>query len=216
MESRGQSWVWRTNALSGRSRRDAPRARPRTEPLYPRLRASKNASRERVIEDQRARLHGAIAEAVRRHGYKDAHVDEVVALAGVSTSTLYSIYGGKLRCFLGAYDAFVDQTARAVLEACRDGSTAGASAGLEASVGRLLQEISRHPAPAQLMLAEGVVLGDGARASTERAEVLFAGMLERGLARMHGDARRRRCSSGSSTASGRSRAARCSKDGQAR
>ncbi len=41
---------------------------PPPKPLYPQLRARKNASREQVAAHQRARLQGAMVEAVARHG----------------------------------------------------------------------------------------------------------------------------------------------------
>lgn len=175
--------------MSGPERRDTSCSRGGPEPLYPRLRASKSVPRERVIEDQRARLHGAIAEAVRRHGYENARVNEIVALAGVSTSTLYSIYGGKLGCFLGAYDALVDQTAQRVASAyCGQSEAGGELAGLDASLRQMLGELSQHPAGARLVLAEALAVGDPARSSIDRGEAVFAGILEQGLARQAGGA----------------------------
>lgn len=137
-----------------------------------------------MLEDQRARLHGAIAEAVSRHGYKDAHVDEIVALAGVSTSTLYNIYGGKLGCFLGAYDAFVDQTAQQVTSAyCLASAARGEPVGLHAGVRQLLDRLSQHPAAARLVLVEAPAVGAPTRACVERGEARFAGTIEQGLTR---------------------------------
>ena len=48
--------------------------------------------REDVARHQRARLEGAMLEAVGRHGFAHETIGELVGLAGVSRSTFYELF----------------------------------------------------------------------------------------------------------------------------
>jgi AcrR family transcriptional regulator len=70
-------------------------------PLYKRLpRGPHGLVRNEVIRNQRARIHGAMVEAVAQSGYEGASVKQIVALAGVSRRTFYEHFANKQDCFL--------------------------------------------------------------------------------------------------------------------
>ncbi len=74
-------------------------------PLYERLpRGPHRLNHRQVIRNQRARLHGAMVEAVAAGGYEGASIREVVALAGVSRRSFYELYANKQECFLATFD----------------------------------------------------------------------------------------------------------------
>jgi len=60
--------------------------------------------REAVARHQRARLYGAMIEAIDRQGYKATTVAHVIALAGVSRRAFYEQFANKEECFLATFD----------------------------------------------------------------------------------------------------------------
>jgi AcrR family transcriptional regulator len=80
-------------------------AAPRTAPLYKRLpHGPHRLERNEVIANQRTRIHGALIEAVARHGYEETSVKQVIALAGVSRRSFYEQFSNKQVCFLATFD----------------------------------------------------------------------------------------------------------------
>ena len=70
-------------------------------PLYERLpHGPHRSSAEAVLRNQRARMHGAMVEAVAMHGYERTSVKQVVGLAGVSRRSFYEQFANKQECFL--------------------------------------------------------------------------------------------------------------------
>lgn len=65
-------------------------------------------SRELVLENQQARLIGAMIEAVARRGYGKTSVADVVASAEVSRKTFYESFANKEACYRAAYEASVE------------------------------------------------------------------------------------------------------------
>jgi AcrR family transcriptional regulator len=59
---------------------------------------------EEVALHQRARLHGAMIEAVARNGYERTSVKQVIGLAGVSRRSFYELFENKHDCFLATFD----------------------------------------------------------------------------------------------------------------
>ena len=57
-----------------------------------------------VVRNQRARIQGAMIEAVAASGYQAVSVRQVVALAGVSRRSFYELFSNKLECFLSTFD----------------------------------------------------------------------------------------------------------------
>ncbi len=72
--------------------------------------------REEVARHQRARLYGAMIEAIDRQGYAATTVAQVIALAGVSRRAFYEQFANKEDCFLATYDITVGPRQEAVLE----------------------------------------------------------------------------------------------------
>jgi AcrR family transcriptional regulator len=57
-----------------------------------------------VARHQRARIHGAMIEAVARSGYQGTSVKQVIGLAGVSRRSFYEIFANRQDCFLATFD----------------------------------------------------------------------------------------------------------------
>jgi AcrR family transcriptional regulator len=79
-------------------------------PLYPRLpHGPHRLSRRHVVRHQRARIHGAMVEAVARNGYSTTSVKQVIELAGVSRRSFYELFANKEDCFLATFDLIADR-----------------------------------------------------------------------------------------------------------
>ena len=72
--------------------------------------------REAVARHQRARLYGAMIEAIDRQGYNGTTVAHVIALAGVSRRAFYEQFANKEDCFLATYDIAVARAKKRMLE----------------------------------------------------------------------------------------------------
>lgn len=149
-------------------------------PLYPQLRPRrKGPSRERIAAHQRARLTGAMVEAVASHGYAKTTVDAVVALAGVSTKTLYQRFGNKDACFLATLDHISEELTARVTRACA-GSSCAADA-VHGAVGALALHVATQPKAARVLLLEASAAGPEAAGRPRQAQRLFEGVLDRCL-----------------------------------
>jgi AcrR family transcriptional regulator len=83
-------------------------AAPRTGPIYKRLpHGPHRLERNEVVLHQRARIHGAMVEAIARHGYERTSVKQVIGLAGVSRRSFYEQFANKEECFLTTFDLIV-------------------------------------------------------------------------------------------------------------
>jgi AcrR family transcriptional regulator len=98
------------------SSRSKPRPRERTAPIYKRLPCGPHSFDARDISrHQRARIHGAMVEAVCRSGYENVSVKDVISLAAVSRRSFYEQFANREDCFL----ATIDLTAGRLLERTR-------------------------------------------------------------------------------------------------
>ncbi len=80
----------------------------RVAPLYKRLpHGPHRMQREEVVLNQRARIHGALIEAVAHDGYEGTTVKQVIELAGVSRRSFYEQFANKEECFLVTFDLIV-------------------------------------------------------------------------------------------------------------
>jgi TetR/AcrR family transcriptional regulator len=96
---------------AGRAGRDA--APNRIKPLYKRLpHGPHRLARDEVILHQRARIHGAMVEAVAECGYEGTSVKQVISLAGVSRRSFYEQFANKQESFLATFDLLAHQTAQ--------------------------------------------------------------------------------------------------------
>ncbi len=97
----------------------------RVAPLYKRLpHGPHRLERGEVIHNQRARIHGAMVEAVARGGYEGTSVKQVIGLAGVSRRSFYEQFSNKQECFLVTFDLVARRELGQLKDACRtaDGS----------------------------------------------------------------------------------------------
>jgi AcrR family transcriptional regulator len=93
---------------ANRPKGSARTATPRTGPIYKRLpHGPHRLERDEVVLHQRARIHGAMVEAVARHGYEGTSVKQVITLAGVSRRSFYEQFANKEECFLTTFDLIV-------------------------------------------------------------------------------------------------------------
>lgn len=89
--------------------------------LYPRLRPKRRGmAPEAVAADQRARLRGALVEAVDRLGFQAVTVRELCGLAGVSTRSFYEHFSSKEACLISAFESIVSSVGERAVAAQRD------------------------------------------------------------------------------------------------
>jgi AcrR family transcriptional regulator len=99
---------------AGRAGRDAAPKNPNhIKPLYKRLpHGPHRLDRDQVVLHQRARIHGAMVEAVAECGYEGTSVKQVISLAGVSRRSFYEQFANKQESFLATFDLIAHQTAQ--------------------------------------------------------------------------------------------------------
>jgi AcrR family transcriptional regulator len=96
---------------AGRKGRDS--AANSIKPLYKRLpHGPHRLARDQVVLHQRARIHGAMVEAVAECGYENTSVKQVISLAGVSRRSFYEQFGNKQESFLATFDLLAHQSAQ--------------------------------------------------------------------------------------------------------
>ncbi len=90
-------------------------------PLYERLpHGPHSLDHRQVISHQRARIHGAMVEAVAENGYAQTSVRQVVELAGVSRRSFYEQFANKEACFLATYDVIAGRGVKRIRRAHED------------------------------------------------------------------------------------------------
>lgn len=95
----------RVGKSSSRAKGSARTPSGRVAPLYKRLpHGPHRLERGEVILNQRARIHGAMVEAVAQGGYDGTSVKQVIGLAGVSRRSFYEQFANKEECFLVTFD----------------------------------------------------------------------------------------------------------------
>ena len=86
----------------------AAKGASRAGPLYKRLpHGPHRLQPDEVVLNQRARIHGALIEAVAHDGYDGTSVKRVIELAGVSRRSFYEQFANKEDCFLVTFDLIV-------------------------------------------------------------------------------------------------------------
>lgn len=131
---------------------------------------------EKVAQHQRARLEGAMVEAVARHGFAGTTLRELVTLAGVSKTTFYEHFESKQDCFLSTFDEIIAEVRRRVGEAYRgpDEFREQLTAGLSVFMNLAVEE----PAAASLATVESLTLGAAGVAHRERASRDFETLIQ--------------------------------------
>lgn len=96
----------------------ARKSASRVAPLYKRLpHGPHRMQRDEVVLNQRARIHGALIEAVAHDGYEGTSVKQVIGLAGVSRRSFYEQFANKEECFLVTFDLIVKRELQQVRRA---------------------------------------------------------------------------------------------------
>jgi AcrR family transcriptional regulator len=131
---------------------------------------------DHVARHQKARLEGAMVEAVARHGYAGTTMRELVTLAGVSKTTFYEHFESKEDCFLATFDEIISQLSARVGEAYRSGGDFRERlvAGLAAFMNLAVEE----PGAAALTAVESVTLGAAGVEHRERAAHAFEALIQ--------------------------------------
>ncbi len=148
-------------------------------PIYRRLPSGPHRFGPReVAAHQRARIHGAMVEAVARHGYDQVTVREVIGLAGVSRRSFYEHFANRHDCFLHTVAEISVRQLATARDACEDAPPERRPAtGLK----RLAREACAAPEASRLVLLASLSAGDTGAAvlgeAMETAEQLLAGSL---------------------------------------
>lgn len=156
------------------ARSDSPRGKARPEPLYEQLPARgrrKVLDHDAVASNQRSRLIGAMIAAVAEHGYRNATLAQLVALAGVSKRAFHEQFGTKQAYFLATYDAIVDNAVRRIRLAYDSGD--GWQAKLRGAFAAYTDEVVEEPDAARLVLVEALGAGPAAMARMGRTRLIF-------------------------------------------
>jgi AcrR family transcriptional regulator len=131
---------------------------------------------EQVAAHQKARLEGAMVEAVARHGFAGTTLRELVSLAGVSKTTFYTHFESKQDCFLATFEEIVAEARHRVGDAYRgaDDFRARLRAGLAVFMDLAVEE----PAAASLATVESLTLGRAGVEHRERASRDFETLIQ--------------------------------------
>ncbi len=131
----------------------------RIKPLYKRLpHGPHRLARDEVILHQRARIHGAMIEAVAECGYEETSVKQVISLAGVSRRSFYEQFANKQESFLATFDLLANQTAQRAREAYLQ-ADCDLEGRLRAAFGELADMAREEHKPTVLVLLEAQTAG---------------------------------------------------------
>jgi AcrR family transcriptional regulator len=156
-----------------------------TEPTpFAKLRPGPGRPSVEVEKNQRARLRTALLEQVVAEGYRSVTVRGLARTAGVSTRTLYRIYGNVEDCFAATYDSVVAEAIeRATIAVGRRGS---GEAALRIGLRELTQAIAENPRQARFVLLDANAAGPRLREGIRARNTDFEALLAEALARIPG------------------------------
>ncbi len=135
--------------------------------------------RDAVARHQRARLFGAMIEAVHRQGYRATTVAHVIALAGVSRRAFYEQFANKEDCFLGTYDIAVARAKRRMMDGWM--MERGWANRVHRACQAFVEDACRNVKSSRLVLIEGLGLGVKSRERMMRSAVAFERVLADGF-----------------------------------
>jgi AcrR family transcriptional regulator len=135
--------------------------------------------REAVARHQRARLYGAMIEAVDRQGYRATTVAHVIALAAVSRRAFYEQFVNKEDCFLATYDIAVARAKKRMLEGWMN--ERGWANRLHRSCQAFVEDSATNLKATRLVLLEGPGLGSKGRERMLLASSAFEQVLDAGF-----------------------------------
>lgn len=129
-----------------------------THPLFAQLSSGRHRlPPDEVARHQKARLEGAMVEAVDRHGFAGTTLKELVTLAGVSKTTFYQHFDSKQACFLATFDTIIAEVVRRVGDTFRE--PGDFRARLTAALATFMEIAAAEPAAASLTSVESLTLG---------------------------------------------------------
>jgi AcrR family transcriptional regulator len=135
--------------------------------------------REAVARHQRARLYGAMIEAVDRQGYKTTTVAQVIALAAVSRRAFYEQFVNKEDCFLATYDIAVARAKKRMLEGWM--GERGWANRMHRSCQAFIEDSATNVKATRLVLIEGPGLGSKGRERMMLSANAFERVLDAGF-----------------------------------
>ncbi|HVR05324.1 MAG TPA: TetR/AcrR family transcriptional regulator [Solirubrobacteraceae bacterium] len=127
--------------------------------------------REAVARHQRARLYGAMIEAIDRQGYRGTTVAHVIALAGVSRRAFYEQFANKEACFLATYDIAVARSKKRMLEGWL--AERGWANRTHRACQAFVEDTTRNAKAARLVLVDGLEIGVPSRERMLRSALAF-------------------------------------------
>jgi AcrR family transcriptional regulator len=149
--------------------------------MFPTLTGGRNRmAPERVAQHQKARLEGAMLEAVSQHGYPSTTLAELVGLAGISKSDFYRHFDSKAACFLSTLDQIFTVSAERVSGAYREDGDFRER--LIAAMAAFMDLVVEEPGAASFATVESLSLGAVGAAHRQRGseafELMFAQSFE--------------------------------------
>jgi len=152
-------------------------------PLYARLpHGPHRLDHTQVIDHQRARLHGAMIEAVAENGYAGTSVRQVLGLAGVSRRSFYEQFANKEACFLATYDEIAARGVKRIRRAHED-SGGALEDRLRAGLHAFIDGIRANWKGAGLVIVEAQTVGPAGLARLRRTTAACEQMLSASFAR---------------------------------
>jgi AcrR family transcriptional regulator len=149
-------------------------------PLYRQLRPHPHGpSKSEVEENQRARLRGAMIEAIAARGYDATSVAELSRLAGVSKRTFYEQFANKEACFLATHDMITRCAIAGVVFA--HGEESNREAALRDVFEAFVRAAADRPKAARLVLVGTAGAGRAACERTDRARRRFERLIVSGF-----------------------------------
>ncbi len=155
---------------------------PRIAPIYKRLpHGPHRLERNEVVRHQRARIYGAMVEAVSRNGYERTSVKQVIGLAGVSRRSFYEQFANKQECFLATFDVIAQQDIKRFTQAYTS-THGGLEDRLRAVFGEVAESARKNPKATMLVLVEAQTAGTAGTLRMRRATTTCEQMLARSFA----------------------------------
>jgi AcrR family transcriptional regulator len=133
------------------------------------------------MANQRARICGAMIEAVAEQGYPAVSVAGLCRLAGVSKRAYYELFANKEACFLATYDGTVGCARARIVRAQR--GAGDCEEGLRAAIEALVRAIEERPKAARVACLEALSAGPAASARCARASLELERIIAWSLAR---------------------------------
>ncbi len=151
-----------------------------TAPLYRQLRPHPHGpSKSEVEENQRARLCGAMIEAIAARGYDATSVAELSRLAGVSKRTFYEQFANKQACFLATHDMITRCAVAGVVFA--HGEESNREVALRDVFEAFVHAAADQPKAARLVLVDTAGAGRVACDRTDQARRRFERLIVSGF-----------------------------------